>query len=267
MHRAVRIWLAVGVAVTLVFAASPAHAAPKKKPVTMAFSVSPASVKSGSMVQLAGRAWSGRKGNAGRVDLYFLKRGAKAWAFAGSTRAAGNGSFRRTVRASATGTFRAVYRGNAKRRAAIRYDHLAVFATRTVTKLRHSATGIRPNWPDQPECTPGADFFACMHESRDVSVTSAPLRVSVVVDARHPEIGLLICYADTNWPGSGPADYERRSDCTALSARSESWDWTYSEDLTITPRRTTGRFYVKATGGDHTWHLKVTQDVTETVRV
>ncbi len=125
-RRAVQILVAIGMAVTTLLAASPAQAALKKKAVAMRFTASPASVDSGAVVTLAGRAWAGKKGNAGRVDLYFHKRGAAAWTFVGSTRAARDGTFRRTVRASATGTFRAVYRGNAKRKAAIRHDDLVV---------------------------------------------------------------------------------------------------------------------------------------------
>ncbi|GAA0797034.1 hypothetical protein [Spirilliplanes yamanashiensis] len=124
--RATHLVSAIGTAVLMLFTAAPAQVAPGKKPVTMTFSASPASVTSGAPVTLAGRAKYGRTGNAGRVDLYFLERGATAWAFTASARAASNGSFRRVVRASAGGTFRAVYRGNATRKAAVRYDAITV---------------------------------------------------------------------------------------------------------------------------------------------
>jgi hypothetical protein len=127
-HRAMRVLVAISLAVTTLFGASSAQAASGKKPVAMTFSASPASVKAGAAVTLDGRAWSGKKGNAGRVDLYFLKHGTKAWASTGSVKAADNGRFRRTVRASSSGTFRAVYRGNAKRKAATRHDGLIVQA-------------------------------------------------------------------------------------------------------------------------------------------
>ncbi len=125
-RRALRVLTAIAIAVTTLLAASPAQAAPKKKAVAMRFTASPASVAAGALVTLAGRAWVGKKGNAGRVDLYFHQRGAAGWTFVGSTRTATTGTFRRTVRASATGTFRAVYRGNAKRKAAVRHDGLVV---------------------------------------------------------------------------------------------------------------------------------------------
>ncbi|GAA1645233.1 hypothetical protein [Actinoplanes couchii] len=171
-----------------VLAPGAAHAAPKKRAVTITFAAAVDEARQGAAVLLSGRAGWSPAGNAATVDVFFRKNGSPGYTLLTSTKADARGSFRKTITAVSGGTFKAVYRGNSKRKTATATDGLRVWTLKTVTRtvFSHSEAGA--------DCS--AVPNRCRYTGPTVTLAHSPITVTGKMHCSTPKPGMGIAFTD-----------------------------------------------------------------------
>ncbi|BAL90695.1 hypothetical protein AMIS_54750 [Actinoplanes missouriensis 431] len=190
----------------------PLTAPASRGPLTeIAFAISPDQVTQGSRVVLAGYAGSGDSGNAAPVDVYFRKTENDPYVRIARTAAASSGRFSTTVTAVASGDYEVLYRGNKRRGPASASDYLAVYTTRTVTRLVYAWTATRL------QCHP-----VCRTHGPELTLGTGPVHLSFQRDCGPTRSGGSLGFTRDPWnkhaagdpgwrdfkDGAGPVEFD-----------------------------------------------------------